>query len=530
MLGLISDMAETTQSEAVRCSTGLAEFDDSLGGGIPRGALVLVAGNAGSGKTTFCCHFLNQGIKMGEVGIYVSLAESEVQFRENFSRMGFDFAKTNNSLSIMELPIGTQLATEKYLQSLLNRIEEEKAKRLVIDSFSALSQSLNSPIAIRQVLHTVFEKIVKRMGVTTLMVSEIPFGTNRLGVGIEEFVADGIIVLEARFDSTRGRYNRSLRIEKMRGTEIKETEFAYSLKPNGIALFRKEIMDYPNKTSIERISVGCTGLDKMLGGGYFKGTMNLISGATGSGKTIFSMQFVNRGVELGENSLYVTLEDVPLDLKREAEAVGLKAIPKGEKNGTLRIAAFNLELFCFEEHVQELMKLVRSFRPQRLVIDSLSALRSSLGESQLNFLVKTLRAISKELNITTVCTNMVSFIGSTEATEATHSSYFDSIILFRHVELESEMKRSALVLKMRSSSHDKEIRQFEILAGRGIKIEQKFEGVESILLGSAKRTQTLKEFGAKERRITKQVASEKTERKRVFDLGRPSSSSFKTAP
>jgi circadian clock protein KaiC len=277
----------TNSIESERCSTGLEKLNEAIGNGIPRGALILVAGNAGSGKTTFCCHFLDQGLKNGEAVIYVSLAESESQFRANFTKMGFDFSKSNNLLTFMELFTGTQVATENYLGALLEKIRETKAKRVVIDSFSALAQSLNSPGEIRQILHTVFEKIVKLMGVTTIVISEIPLGTSRLGVGIEEFVADGIIVLEANFDSTRGRYNRSLKIEKMRGTQIKTQEFAYSLNPNGIALFKKEIMDYPNKTSTQKIPIGCPGLDKMLGGGYFAGTLNLVSGATGSGKSIF---------------------------------------------------------------------------------------------------------------------------------------------------------------------------------------------------------------------------------------------------
>jgi circadian clock protein KaiC len=244
--------------------------------------------------------------------------------------------------------------------------------------------------------------------------------------------------------------------------------------------------------------------------------MNLVSGATGSGKTVFSMQFVNKGEELGQNCLYITYEDVPVDLKRNAESLGLKGIARGEKSGNLKIVDFNVESIRFHEHIAELIKVIKSFKPQRLVVDSLSALHPSLKDAEVNLLVRTIRAMSKEFDITTVCTNIVSLIGSTAATEARLSSYFDSIILFRHVELESEMRRSVIALKMRGSQHASDIRQFMILSGHGIKIGEKFEGVENILLGSARRAQRLKEF--EERKNFKAPARQRNiETRHLFD-------------
>jgi circadian clock protein KaiC len=81
-----------------RISTGIANLDALIEGGIPRGFTVLVAGNPGTGKTIITTHFLYQGLLIGEAAVYVSFSESKKQFYDNTERFGMrflDFEKDN---------------------------------------------------------------------------------------------------------------------------------------------------------------------------------------------------------------------------------------------------------------------------------------------------------------------------------------------------------------------------------------------------------------------------------------------------
>src|SRR5579872_3920402 len=254
-------MTYQTVQETRRLSTGIAELNGAIEGGIPRGSLVLVSGTAGSGKTTFCNHFLQAGLANGERTIYASLCESEMEFRKNFCRMGFEFYESNHNFTFLEFLTFSESAASQYFMELLKAIEKTKATRLVVDSISAIIQSFNDKSETRGILHNIFEKVVKGMGVTTLIITEMPVGQATLGTGIEEFVADGIIILSSIFDKSHGRYDRSLRIQKMRGTQITNEEFHYTIDPRGLRVFKKGKLTCPDKSSTERILTGIEGMD-----------------------------------------------------------------------------------------------------------------------------------------------------------------------------------------------------------------------------------------------------------------------------
>jgi circadian clock protein KaiC len=500
-LSVVADQRELVSSNK-RLSTGLPELDEVIEGGIPEKSLVLVAGNPGSGKTTFCVHFIAEGLANQESVVYLSLGESEQEFRANYGKMGFEFPLDSEKFHFIESLTTSQNGVSDILKDLLAVIDKIHPSRLVIDSFSALSQSVSEPFELRQIIHTIFDKVVKNMGCTTFFIIEMPLGGTRLGTGIEEFVADAIIILEREFDKDTGRSSRRIRVQKMRGTAVKEARIAYNIESGGITIFRGESPNYPDKTSHRRASTGVVGLDKMLSGGFFGGSMNLVTGATGSGKTVLVSQFTNEGLKEGERCLFITYEDVPLDLRRNAQALGMKYFCQtvGSK-GNLNIVSFNPDLLGIEEHVQKVVRLIREIKPNRVVIDSLSALQPALDNAELDTFIRSLRVVSKELDVVTVCTSIVSFLGATSTSDAKISSYFDSIIMLRHVEIDSQMHRSILVLKIRGSAHDKDIREADIVPGSGLVVSQKFKGVENILLGSGRKAYTLEDLRTREKSL-----------------------------
>ncbi|MEM2424825.1 MAG: ATPase domain-containing protein, partial [Candidatus Bathyarchaeia archaeon] len=95
-------------------------------------------------------------------------------------------------------------------------------------SFRFLAQAFKETHEVRVLLHTILSRITRFLGCTTLLIVENPYGEEKIGFGIEEFVADGIILLKrSRLD---GRILRELELFKMRGTPTLETRVVFTLK------------------------------------------------------------------------------------------------------------------------------------------------------------------------------------------------------------------------------------------------------------------------------------------------------------
>lgn len=262
--------------------TGIKGLDEVLEGGFPRGSLILLAGNPGTGKTVFSMEFLVGGVKLGEPGVYVSFAEGHGTLVENLSsHLGVDLAdlESKDKLRILDFTAMREDSMSAVLGSILGEVEALEAKRLVIDSFSAMAQAYKEPIDIRVIVHTVLGKIVRQMGCTTIMVEEVPLGESRIGRGIEEFVADGLIIL--RMDKLDGRLFRDLEIVKLRGMEPRERSLAFTLKGGLKVLTPLKPIVKPNRLQpipdpLDKYSTGSRDLDSILGGGIPKDSSTLL--------------------------------------------------------------------------------------------------------------------------------------------------------------------------------------------------------------------------------------------------------------
>ena len=259
-------------------------MDSVLGGGFPLGSLILVAGNPGTGKTVFSAQFLYQGAAdYGEPGVYASLSETRETFMHNMRGFGFDFESLERKGLFRYLDLLT--VKEHAVPSILSMVVEEasrlEAKRLVIDSYSALAQAFKEPIDARIVAHTILGKLVRRLGCTTIMVVEVPYGQRRIGLGIEEFVADGILKLD--MTELEGYRFRELEVLKLRGAELEEPKLAFTLKegfkafqPFNLKPIEKPKRFEPVQDLPDKYSTGSRSLDEALGGGLPKASVTLL--------------------------------------------------------------------------------------------------------------------------------------------------------------------------------------------------------------------------------------------------------------
>lgn len=217
-----------------RVRTDIAGFDELTEGGIPANSVILVVGGPGAGKTIFSAEYIYNGATNGDKGVYVSFGETADVFKDYMQRFGFDFDKLEKEgkVVIVDLTV-PKLGLETNLDFIEQKVKELGAKRLVIDSFSAMALALGEKTSIRNTLRRL-STLFRAMECTTLMIAEMAIGSQAIGTGIEEFLADGIIVLDTSLES--GQLQRSLLVRKMRGTNHSMKTSPYIISEEGLVV------------------------------------------------------------------------------------------------------------------------------------------------------------------------------------------------------------------------------------------------------------------------------------------------------
>jgi circadian clock protein KaiC len=470
--------------------TGIAGFDEISKGGIPKGRSTLIAGTSGSAKTIFAAQFLADGIsKFDEAGVFVTFEESAQDITRNMMGFGWkidDWVANKKWAFVDNSPEPAVVHIESGdfdLGALMARIEHAvkkvNAKRVALDSLGAIFSQFTDSSRVRSELFRIAVSL-RKLGVTTLMTAE---RTQEFGeiarFGVEEFVADNVIILRNVLDGESRR--RTLEVLKFRGTDHQKGQWPFTiLSEEGIVAIPLSAMKLTQKSSNVRIPSGGGELDKMCGSGFFRDSIILLSGATGTGKTLTVTHFMNGGVHNNERCLLFAFEESHQQLNRNAIGWGID-FPAMEREGKLRIVCIYPETAGLEDHLLRMRKEIEEFKPDRIAVDSLSALeRVSTWKGFREFIIG-LTSHIKHKDIAGMFTSTTpSLMGGTSVTETHISTLTDNIILLRYVELYGEMHRGITVLKMRGSAHDKDIREFSI-DDKGMHIGKPFVNVTGIL-------------------------------------------------
>ena len=483
----ISESGARPKLSEDRLPTGIEEFDRLIEGGFPRGDMVLLVGDPGSGKTIFGSQFLYHGIsKLDEPGIYVSFAENHEAFLRNMKKINLYFKKyeEEGTFRFMDFVTAKEESVGDSLARVLAHATSLNAKRVVIDSFSALAQGFSEKIDARIVLHTILGKIARMRKVTVLLICEKPFGSESLGGGMEEFVADGVVLL--RCSTEKGWLERTLQVLKMRGTQVKGLQHSFNIDDHGIRVWPAPEIKTVEKVFTERVMTGIKGLDIMLNGGVFKGSLTLVAGAAGTGKTTSAMHFIVEGGNQNERSLYISSEEPAEQLIKVGEGFGWHPRELIDKKA-IKVASFNIESFNAEYNLLQVRSLLKEFKPTRFVIDTLTPLERAISEDTYMRQLKSLGSYLKAEGVTTLFTAISEPIAFTTHTGI--STLVDNIMFLRHVEIESALKRALVIMKARGTAHDSDIREFEITP-KGIVVKEKFAGMEQLMLGAPRKSLT----------------------------------------
>lgn len=475
-----------------KLETGLPGLDSIAEGGLPVHRTTVVTGTAGSAKTVLAAHYLAAGVEQfDQAAVFVTFEESPREISKNIASFGWPVEEWIEEGRWVFVD-GTVHPEQEKIESgsydfsaLVARIEHAVkrvgATRLAIDSLGAVFSQFDDAAIVRREMHRLAIAL-RRLGVTAVLTAERTKEYGQISRhGVEEFVADNVIVLRHVLEQEKRR--RTIEILKFRGTTHLRGEFPFTIdERGGLTILPLASADLTQRSSSRRISSGNDMLDEICGGGFFRDSIILASGATGTGKTLLTSEFIAGGVEAGERCLLLGFEESHDQIVRNAEGWGFN-FTDFERRGLLRMCCEYPESRSLEDQLLRIRRLIEDFEPERIAVDSLSALERTGGLKSFREFVLGLTSDIKEREIPGLFTASTSaLMGGSSITETHISTITDTIILLRYVEMLGEMMRGITVLKMRGSSHSKNIYRFTI-GSDGMTIDRPFANVAGILSG-----------------------------------------------
>jgi len=470
--------------------TGIEGFDNITMGGLTEGRTTLVVGSSGSCKTILGVEFLFRGIsQFNRPGIFVTFEERPREIVRNVKNMGWsldEFVEQGKLMFVDVSPDPTfSEETGTYdFSGLITQIQyavgQLGAQNLVLDSIGALFTQYRDTATIRREIYRL-ATVLGELGVTAIMTAERLEEYGPISrYGMEEFVSDNVIILRNALEEEKCR--RTFQVLKMRGNVHLKGEFPFTLSPTGFSILPLGAMELAQASSTERVSTGNEELDRMTGSGVFRDSIFLLSGPTGGGKTLMCATFIHSACQHGEKVLLLAYEESREQLLRNALSWGMD-FQKWEEKGLLKIICIYPETLGMEDHLLMIRREVEAFEPQRLTMDSISALERISTVRNFREFIIALTSYVKERRICTLVTSTTpQLAGGESVTEAHISTITDIIMLIRYVEINGLLCRGIAVIKMRGSQHDKGIREFTI-DEQGMHIGAPFKNVQNIILG-----------------------------------------------
>ncbi|MGI4757669.1 MAG: ATPase domain-containing protein [Janthinobacterium lividum] len=231
---------------STRLATGIGGLDAMLGGGVPEGDSILIAGPSGSGKSVIASQFIAEGQKQGEGGIVAVFEERPEYYMGRAESLGQDLeaGTKNGKLEILYLrPL--DLSIEEAMQEILQAVQRVDAKRLVLDSLSGFEMALapGYRIDFRESLYRMIAALTG-VGVTVMSTVEIEESFTSLGFSKYSisFLTDDLIRL--RYAEIGGELRRILAVIKMRGGKHSKKIQEYEIGSQGLALLDSNLADY----------------------------------------------------------------------------------------------------------------------------------------------------------------------------------------------------------------------------------------------------------------------------------------------
>lgn len=451
-----------------RVSSGLAGFDEIIGGGFVPGRTYLLSGAPGTGKTTIGWHFLTAGTACGDVSMFVTFAEPEAELRSNARRLGFavddvhivDLSPSSDLFTraqVYDLFSAGEVEAEPTTLRIVEAIERLKPARVFVDSMTSLRFLTTDAFQFRR--HALsFLRYLAGQNVTVLVSSE---ATKETPDDDLRFIVDGVIEVALQ---TR---TWTISVTKLRGSAFRNGAHGMRLTPHGAEVFPRLLpqMYSVDNDSLEKLPTGIPNFDQMLDGGFERGTITLISGPTGVGKTTLAMSCLAAISQTGVRSVMYAFDERPETILRRCDGVGL-ATREHIERGTLLVRGIEALRFGSDEFASIVRSDIETQGTQAVVIDSISGYRMTIEGDELIERLHALGRYLQNIGVTVFLVDELRELTQFRASDSNVSYLADNAIYLRYIERNTgdttTMDRGIGILKKRLSNFDKSVRTFNI--------------------------------------------------------------------
>jgi circadian clock protein KaiC len=483
-----------TQHDRVKINklpTGVPGLDEILGGGLPEFSFNIVAGAPGCGKTTLAHQFVFANATPEHPALYFTVlgepALKMLRYQQQYTF--FDSSKLNRSIRFVNL---SQILVDRGLKGILEEIAKEVEAAnpgiVVVDSFRTVMRNVRDSDMEIQVFVQSLGLLLTSWEATTFLIGEYSESEARDNPVFT--VADGLFWLYQNVE--RNSIVRKLQIMKLRGQMSVPGMHTFRITDAGLQAFSRTLGLAQRKRKVstaKRLSIGIPELDEMLGGGIPEGDSLLIAGSSGTGKSLLATQFIAAGIRQGEPGIVAVFEERPEEYAERASSFGLD-LDTPLQEGKLQVIYLRPLDLSVDETMQEILDAIKKAGAKRLVIDSLAGFEMALAPGfRTDFRESLYRMIFAltGLGITILSTVEMEEC-FTELLFSTYSISFltDDIIRLRYVEIEGQLRRILMVVKMRGGAHSKDIREYEI-SSDGIVIGERLTGYDHLITGIPRR-------------------------------------------
>ncbi|WP_302082257.1 ATPase domain-containing protein [Salinibaculum rarum] len=474
-------------TELSRVSTGIDGLDEILRGGLVAGRSYLLRGEPGAGKSILGLHFLTAGVDAGETSLYINLEEPTAQVRDNAESLNFDvsgiefldlspsseFFAEDQSYSVFE---SSEVEQTPMAKRITERVTELQPDRVFLDPVTQFRYLTSDEYQFRKQIIS-FLRYLKENDATVLFTSQWSETTPDDDL---QFLADGVIEL------SQSEHGRTLEVPKLRGSDKQGGTHSLTISADGIDVYPVLVPgDHTATFESDVLKSGVANLDSLLDGGLEQGTVTVVSGPTGVGKTTTGSLFMTQAAAQGERSVIYMFEENESTFRHRSEAIGIPVSEMVEE-GTLAIEEIEPLEFSPEKFASMVRKEVEQRDTSVVMLDGIKGYTLSIQGDEKE-LIRKLHALGrylKNMGVTVIFLDEVASVsGEFRPTESGISYLADNILFLRYAEMGSEIGKVVGVLKKRVGTYERTLRPFNIGAD-GITVGDPLSNVDDLLSGS----------------------------------------------